>query len=165
MICEGREVVGLLARHPFANQPVRPDIVRFVSILSRRPRSTPSMPVSFPSTGKWLLKILARESRFVFGVYRRHMKVSATSAGSTGSLGSQSPRATGIPSPPSPGCWRTPRLLDPASDGESRCPILGCRGRSATRSAAEVGASCGTPLSKRATRARTHSAVPLCRRG
>ena len=31
--------------------------------------------MSFPSTGKWLLKILAREKRFVFGVYRRHMKV------------------------------------------------------------------------------------------
>jgi uncharacterized protein (DUF1697 family) len=75
MICEGREIVGLLSRHPFANQPLRPDIVRFVSVLSRRPRSTPSMPMSLPSTGKWLLKILARESRFVFGVYRRHMKV------------------------------------------------------------------------------------------
>ena len=29
----------------------------------------------FPSSGKWLLKILARDNRFVFGVYRRHMKV------------------------------------------------------------------------------------------
>ncbi len=75
MICDGREMVGLLSRHHFANQPVRPDIVRFVSVLSKRPRSTPSMPMSLPSTGKWLLKILARESRFVFGMYRRHMKV------------------------------------------------------------------------------------------
>ena len=31
--------------------------------------------MSFPSSGKWLLKILARDNRFVFGVYRRHMKV------------------------------------------------------------------------------------------
>jgi hypothetical protein len=31
--------------------------------------------MSFPSSGKWLLKILARDSRFVSGVYRRHMKV------------------------------------------------------------------------------------------
>jgi hypothetical protein len=30
--------------------------------------------MSFPSTGKWLLKILARDNRFVFGVYRRQMK-------------------------------------------------------------------------------------------
>lgn len=73
-LCEGREMVRLLTRQHFANQPVRPDIVRFVSVLSRSPRSMPSLPMSFPSTGKWLLKILARESRFVFGVYRRHMK-------------------------------------------------------------------------------------------
>jgi len=30
--------------------------------------------MSFPSNGKWLLKILARDNRFVFGLYRRHMK-------------------------------------------------------------------------------------------
>jgi uncharacterized protein (DUF1697 family) len=30
--------------------------------------------VSFPATGKWLLKILATDKRFVFGLYRREMK-------------------------------------------------------------------------------------------
>ena len=75
MICQGREVVRLMSHDYFAGQPMRPDIVRFVSVLSRRPRSVPSMPMSFPSSGTWLLKILARDNRFVFGVYRRHMKV------------------------------------------------------------------------------------------
>ena len=28
-----------------------------------------------PRRGAWLLKILARDNRFVFGVYRSHMKV------------------------------------------------------------------------------------------
>jgi uncharacterized protein (DUF1697 family) len=75
MICQGREIVRLMSQDHFADQPVRPDIVRFVSVLSKRPRSAPSMPMSLPSSGKWLLKILATDSRFVFGVYRRHMKV------------------------------------------------------------------------------------------
>ena len=75
MICQGREMVRLLSRNPFVDQPVRPDIVRFVSVLSRRPRSAPPTPMSLPSSGKWLLKLLAREGRFVFGLYRRHMKV------------------------------------------------------------------------------------------
>jgi uncharacterized protein (DUF1697 family) len=75
MICDGREIVRLMSHHHFAGQPARPHIVRFVSVLSQRPRSAPSMPMSFPSSGKWLLKILAREDRFVFGLYRRHMKV------------------------------------------------------------------------------------------
>ncbi len=75
VICQGSEIVRLIRQNHFADHPLRPDIVRFVSVLSRRPRSTPSTPVIFPSSGKWLLKILATENRFVFGVYRRHMKV------------------------------------------------------------------------------------------
>ena len=77
MICEGPEIVRLMSQNPFADQPARPDIVRFMSVLSKRPapRSAPSTPMSFPSSGKWLLKILAMDNQFVFGVYRRHMKV------------------------------------------------------------------------------------------
>jgi uncharacterized protein (DUF1697 family) len=75
MICDAREMAGLTSRHPFANLPVRPDIVRFVSVLAKRSLATPALPVCLPSSGKWLLQILARENQFVFGVYRRHMKV------------------------------------------------------------------------------------------
>jgi hypothetical protein len=49
-------------------------MVRFVSVLSRNPRSAPAPPVRLPARGQWLLKVLAREHRFVFGVYRRQMK-------------------------------------------------------------------------------------------
>lgn len=75
MICQGREIIRMMSQNHFADQPVRPDIVRFVSVLSQRPRSEPSIPMSLPFSGKWLLKILQRDNRFVFGVYRRHMKV------------------------------------------------------------------------------------------
>jgi uncharacterized protein (DUF1697 family) len=75
MICSGREIARLMSQDHFADQPVRPDLVRFMSILSKRPRSAPLTPMRFPSSGKWLLKILARDNRFVFGVYRRNMKV------------------------------------------------------------------------------------------
>ncbi len=75
VICEAREILALMAQNPFAHRPIRPDIVRFVSVLSKRPRLEPSMPMSFPSNGRWLLRILARTNRFVFGEYRRDMKV------------------------------------------------------------------------------------------
>ena len=75
MICEGRDIVRLMSHTHFATHPARPDIVRFISVLSLRPRSAPPLPVCFPSSGKWLLKILARDGRYVFGLYRRHMKV------------------------------------------------------------------------------------------
>ena len=75
VICEGREILGLMSQNHFAAQPLPPHTVRFVSVLSRLPRSAPSTPMSLPSRGRWLVKILARENRFVFGVYRREMKV------------------------------------------------------------------------------------------
>jgi len=75
LICRGREIVRLMSRDFFSDHPVRPDVVRFVSFLSRSPRSAPSTPLSLPSTGRWLLRIVARQDRFVVGMYRRHMKV------------------------------------------------------------------------------------------
>jgi hypothetical protein len=74
MICPDRDIHRLLARDFFAGHPPRPDIVRFVSLLSRRPRSSPNLPLRLPSSGPWLLKVLAREGPFVVGVYRRRMK-------------------------------------------------------------------------------------------
>jgi uncharacterized protein (DUF1697 family) len=74
VICQGREIRRMVAQDHFADQPRRPDIVRFVSVLSRRPRVAPSTPMRFPSSGTWFLKVLARDDRFVFGLYRRHMK-------------------------------------------------------------------------------------------
>jgi uncharacterized protein (DUF1697 family) len=75
MICQDRDIVRIMSQIHFAGQPMRHYIVRFVSILSKRPRSTPMMPLRFPPTGKWLLKILEADKRFVFGVYRRQMRV------------------------------------------------------------------------------------------
>ena len=74
-ICTGREIASLVSRNPFKAHRARPDIVRFVSVLTRRPRSSPSTPLTLPSSGRWLLRILARENRFVIGLYRREMKV------------------------------------------------------------------------------------------
>src|SRR5262249_9289633 len=75
MICEGREIVRLLSQEFFEGHPVRPDIVRFVSVLSRAPSQLPPLPMNLPSEGKWLLKVLARDGRFIIGVHRRQMKV------------------------------------------------------------------------------------------
>jgi len=74
MICQGREIVRLISQDRFADQPMRPDIIRFVSVLSKRPRWTPATPMNIPSDDNWLLKILSTDGRFVFGVYRRQMK-------------------------------------------------------------------------------------------
>jgi uncharacterized protein (DUF1697 family) len=75
VICQGREIMRLMSHDHFADQPMQRDIVRFVSVLSQGPRSVPPIPMSLPSSGKWLLRIVAMENRFIIGLYRRHMKV------------------------------------------------------------------------------------------
>ena len=74
MICPSREIAKLLSRDWFAGRPSRPDIVRFVSVLSRVPRLAPPLPMTLPAHGQWLLRVLARDGRFVIGEYRRQMK-------------------------------------------------------------------------------------------
>ena len=74
MICPARDIIKLTAKDPFARQPSGPDIVRFVSVLAKRLPSLPLLPLSFPSDDDWLLKIIAIQSRFVLGLYRRQMK-------------------------------------------------------------------------------------------
>ena len=74
VLCEGRDLMRLEMENPFGTQPSPPDVVRFVSILSQAGAVRASLPVTFPSDGKWLVRVIASEGQYVFGVYRRHMK-------------------------------------------------------------------------------------------
>ena len=74
MICTGHDLISMVSSDPFGDEPIHPDVVRFVSVLAKRPRVLPSMPISLPEEGRWLLRILSTENRFLFGMYRRQMK-------------------------------------------------------------------------------------------
>lgn len=74
VLCDGRDLIRLETTNPFGTEPCSPDVVRFVSILSKPGAVRASLPVTFPSEGDWLVRVLASEGRFVFGMYRRHMK-------------------------------------------------------------------------------------------
>lgn len=74
-ICDGREVVELQAGDPFGSQVLQADVVRFVSVLIEPAgRRLPPMPCDIPSSGEWYVRLIGRHKRFIFGVYRRHMK-------------------------------------------------------------------------------------------
>jgi uncharacterized protein (DUF1697 family) len=73
-LCDGRDLLRLEMANPFGTQSSPPDVVRFVSILSKAGAVRASLPVSFPSDGQWLVRVIACEGHFVFGMYRRHMK-------------------------------------------------------------------------------------------
>jgi hypothetical protein len=77
MICDGRDIIRLIGRNPFAGRTPRRDIVQFVSVLARAPRLPPPTPMDVPASGRWLLRILRTEGRFVAGVSRREMRAIA----------------------------------------------------------------------------------------
>jgi uncharacterized protein (DUF1697 family) len=75
VVCPGRDIARLASVDHFPEEPAQGDLVRFVSVLTQRPRLEPTTPVQMPDSGPWLLKIVARQGRYVLGMYRRHPKV------------------------------------------------------------------------------------------
>src|SRR5688572_3223041 len=73
-VCDGRDITKLIDSDPFAGERARPDVVRFISVLTRSPRVKPSLPMTLPPRGTWLVKIIARDGCFIVGQYRRHMR-------------------------------------------------------------------------------------------
>jgi uncharacterized protein (DUF1697 family) len=74
MLCNSGDLLRLVQENPFRAEPSRPDIVRFVSILPRAGRVQAAIPITLPPDGPWLVRIIASQKQFVFGLYRRHMK-------------------------------------------------------------------------------------------
>jgi uncharacterized protein (DUF1697 family) len=74
VLCDGRDLIRMEMENPFGAEPSRPDIVRFVSILSKADRGLASVPFKLPPSGEWFVRGIASKKQFVFGEYRRHMK-------------------------------------------------------------------------------------------
>jgi uncharacterized protein (DUF1697 family) len=75
VICNGRELQALVSQNPFAGQSSGRSLVQFVSVLAKRSgQFSGSTPLELPATGRWYVRVLARNRRFVLGVHRREMK-------------------------------------------------------------------------------------------
>jgi uncharacterized protein (DUF1697 family) len=74
MICSANDVINLASGDPFLGELGGPQIVRFVSVLAKRPRVQPALPLCLPSSEDWLVKVVTIRGRFVFGYYRRMMR-------------------------------------------------------------------------------------------
>jgi uncharacterized protein (DUF1697 family) len=72
--CDASDLIRLEMENPFGAEPSPPDVVRFVSILSKAGRGKASLPIAFPGGEKWFVRIIGSRNRLVFGVYRRHMR-------------------------------------------------------------------------------------------
>ena len=74
VVVDGRDILKMTSVNPFTKLALPADAVRFVSILCERQRAWPRLPVQFPAAGPWLVKVLAKDRRFIAGAYRRNMK-------------------------------------------------------------------------------------------
>jgi hypothetical protein len=72
--CTASDLIRLEMENPFGSEASTPDVVRFVSILSKTGRHKVSLPTTIPQSGEWFVRIIGSKDRFVFGLYRRHMK-------------------------------------------------------------------------------------------
>jgi uncharacterized protein (DUF1697 family) len=72
-ICDGRDLLRIETDNPFQAEKV-PEVVRFVTVLSKPGKVQAPLPYTLPKEGQWLVRLIASDHRFVFGEYRRHMR-------------------------------------------------------------------------------------------
>ena len=72
-ICDGRDLLRIETDNPFQAEGA-PEVVRFVTVLSKPGKVQAPLPYTLPKEGEWLVRLIAAEHPFVFGEYRRHMK-------------------------------------------------------------------------------------------
>jgi uncharacterized protein (DUF1697 family) len=72
--CDASDLIRLETVNPFRAEPSNPNVVRFMSIVSKARRGEVSFPVALPEGEEWFVRIIGARNRLVFGEYRRHMK-------------------------------------------------------------------------------------------
>ena len=71
MISPSREVLDLASSGPFAHEPSDKDVSRYVSVLTKRPRTLPPLPISRPAGDEWQVKVIGVTGRFALSLHRR----------------------------------------------------------------------------------------------
>jgi len=70
MICKGAEILSLAKDDPFEAEHDNPEIKRYVTVLAKRPRETPALPILKPNPD-WQVKVFAVTGQFVLSLHRR----------------------------------------------------------------------------------------------
>lgn len=70
MICPAKEIVDLARVNPFAGESVT-DIEAYVTVMAKRPASSPKLPIYAPSEEKWEVKVVRIVGTAVLSLRRR----------------------------------------------------------------------------------------------
>ena len=71
MICRAREIIDLADGESFPDEPSGNDLRRFVTVMAKRPRTLPRLPINQPEGDKWQVKIVGVSGKFVLSLWRR----------------------------------------------------------------------------------------------
>jgi uncharacterized protein (DUF1697 family) len=71
MICPAQEIIELAAAVPFNGASAGDDVVKYVTILAKRPREIPTLPIDRPSSDDWQVKVFDVRGRFALSLHRR----------------------------------------------------------------------------------------------
>lgn len=71
MICRARDLLDLASADAFPRQASAEGVRRFVSVLARRPRTTPRFPINHPEGGEWQVKVVGLRGKFALSLWRR----------------------------------------------------------------------------------------------
>jgi uncharacterized protein (DUF1697 family) len=71
MICRAREVLALAAGDPFPDDNCPDDVSRYVSVMAKRPKTLPDLPIRQPDGDDWQVKVVAVSGPFALSLHRR----------------------------------------------------------------------------------------------
>jgi uncharacterized protein (DUF1697 family) len=71
MICRASEIMDLVSADPFSRKGSIQGTRRFVTVLAKRPRTTPRLPLSRPTGKAWQVKVMELRGKFALSLWRR----------------------------------------------------------------------------------------------
>jgi uncharacterized protein (DUF1697 family) len=70
MICPAGEMLALRESEPFAEPPAGRDVRNFVTVLARKPKMVPKLPIRWPEGKDWQVDFFRIAGRFAFTFLR-----------------------------------------------------------------------------------------------
>ena len=71
VICPARDLINLMSGKPFPDGPSDAGERPYVSVLTKSPRTLPSLPLTKPTGDQWQVKVIRVSGKFVLSLCRR----------------------------------------------------------------------------------------------
>jgi uncharacterized protein (DUF1697 family) len=70
MICPANEILALAEDDPFSDPPAGQDVRKLVTVLAKKPKTLPKLPIRRPEGKEWQVDFFGIAGRFAFSFWR-----------------------------------------------------------------------------------------------